>query len=102
MTAQPDVIVQKWEESERGWGVRPDGYSLHLTEADRKAFVQAHWDALPAEAPYAYTRPSGAPYDAQVDAATFTALQAAGAAGLRVWQGPLPGDGGVRPAGRAS
>lgn len=24
----------QWEESERGWGVRPDGYSLHLTAED--------------------------------------------------------------------
>lgn len=26
------VICQKWEESERGWGTRPNGYSLHLAD----------------------------------------------------------------------
>jgi len=30
-----------WEESERGWGVRPDGYSLHLTpEAWTKFYAE--------------------------------------------------------------
>ncbi len=33
------VVVQKWEETERGWGVRPDGFSLHLTDADRSAYI---------------------------------------------------------------
>ena len=38
------VVCQYWEESERGWGVRPDGCSLHLTEADRKQFIKEYWD----------------------------------------------------------
>ena len=35
-----EVVVQKWEESERGWGTRPDGFSLHLTEAYIQAFIE--------------------------------------------------------------
>lgn len=34
----PKAIAQSWTESERGWGQRPDGYSIHLTEEDRKLF----------------------------------------------------------------
>lgn len=57
------VVVQLWEESERGWGVRPDGYSIHRTQADRAAYVEGYmtrqqaWlgDAVPDE----YTRPAG-------------------------------------------
>ena|SRR6185369_4453947 len=57
------VVVQLWEESERGWGVRPDGYSIHRTEADRAEYVEGYMtrqqallgDAVPDE----YTRPAG-------------------------------------------
>jgi hypothetical protein len=41
------VVKQEWFESERGWGQRPDGYSLHLTSADRDAFVGDYWGSQP-------------------------------------------------------
>lgn len=52
----------QWEESERGWGVRPDGISLHTSEQDAKDFVDEHFnryrgrygDTVPDE----YDRPS--------------------------------------------
>lgn len=64
------VICQKWEESENepGWGVtvRDDGFSIHLTEADRIAFINQYWKALKAEngnkVPASYIRPNGEPY----------------------------------------
>lgn len=70
----PVVFCQQWEESERGWGVRPDGYSLHLTLADasdfrmhylqhqREYFESCGIDGVPDE----YTRPCGDPYRAKV------------------------------------
>lgn len=43
-TQTPDgrylVVCQDWVEHERGWGSRPDGYSLHLTFADRDIYVE--------------------------------------------------------------
>jgi hypothetical protein len=33
------VVCQDWLEHERGWGSRPDGYTLHLTLADRDVYV---------------------------------------------------------------
>lgn len=30
------VFAQEWQESERGWGVRPDGFYLFLTKDDAK------------------------------------------------------------------
>ena len=33
------VYLQIWEESERGWGVRPDGCSIHLTLSNRNEYV---------------------------------------------------------------
>lgn len=51
------VLAMKWEESERGWGTRPDGYSFHLTEADYDAYIKAFWDRQPKEVPDEYERP---------------------------------------------
>lgn len=68
------VIVQLWEESERGWGVRPDGYSLHLTEADRVLFVSTQRASLPDAVPDEYSRPIGMPYASVVDAETRAAV----------------------------
>jgi hypothetical protein len=52
------VVIVKWEESELGWGVRPDGYSLHLTVGDSKAFIDDYWKSMPDEVPEEYSRPS--------------------------------------------
>lgn len=62
------IILQRWEESERGWGTRPDGYTLHLTNSDRDKFVEAFnkkHNNLP-EAPESYTRTTGGPQPVSV------------------------------------
>ncbi|MBI2673433.1 hypothetical protein HYX19_04175 [Candidatus Woesearchaeota archaeon] len=51
------VVYMGWEESERGWGTRPDGCSLHLTESDFKAFEKEYWDRMPSTTPDEYSRP---------------------------------------------
>ena len=55
------VIRQNWIESERGWGFRPDGYSLHLSEEDRQAYIKTYWAGMPDQVPDEYSRPSGDP-----------------------------------------
>lgn len=76
------VVVQKWEESERGWGVRPDGYTLHKSMADRDAFVEAFWKdqkkLLGEEVPDEYTRVSGEPYLADVSDEVFARIEGGG------------------------
>jgi hypothetical protein len=52
------VLCRNWEESERGWGVRPDGISLHLTEQDYKQYVENYWSTMPDRAPDEYSRPA--------------------------------------------
>ena len=32
------VFVVEWEEYEKGWGTRPDGYSVHTSPAKRDAY----------------------------------------------------------------
>lgn len=69
------VIRQDWEESELGWGVRPDGYSLHLSQEDWKAFRKEYWKGMPKEVPEEYSRESDAPYHVRVDKKTFQAIK---------------------------
>jgi hypothetical protein len=51
----------EWEESELGWGTRPDGFSFHRTMEDALKFVDAYWAQMPDEAPSDYSRPVGSP-----------------------------------------
>lgn len=51
------VICETWTETERGWGTRPDGASLHLSEDDYKKYIQEYWDGMPKETPHEYSRP---------------------------------------------
>ena len=93
------VVMQAWEESERSWGVRPDGITLHLTRADRDNFCKQYWaeerkrsatlgDGIPDE----YTRESGEPVWADVDAKTYgDVLDRKRQHGLRLWQHELAG-----------
>lgn len=70
----PRLICQEWEESERGWGVRPEGYSLHISADEALAFISEfmNWqrkyfedrgvDGVPDE----YERPAGPFYECEV------------------------------------
>lgn len=58
--------VQEWWESERGWGVRPDGHTVHLNREDIEKFVldlrRADTATLPRGAvPDSYWFPHGDP-----------------------------------------
>lgn len=92
------AIVQKWEESEHGWGVRPDGYSLHLTDADRLAYIESYWAGMPDSAPAEYSRPSGSQYEAEIgetEHAALLAAKTAGKRGVRMFNNNYPGSGGT-------
>lgn len=56
-----------WIESERGWGTRDDGYSLHISAEEAKKYVNDHWDTMPDEAPSEYSRPDCDPYLVEID-----------------------------------
>jgi hypothetical protein len=59
------VYLQYWEESERGWGVRPDGCSLHLTKEDHKKYIDSIYKEREThtEVPYEYDRIVGEPIE---------------------------------------
>jgi len=56
------AVCQKWEESERDWGTRPDGFSLHLSVEGLKKYIAAYWNSMPDAIPDEYSRPDGQPY----------------------------------------
>jgi len=60
------VIVQQWTESELGWGVRPDGCTVHLVEQDKEAFIKAYDKRLRemygSRVPNEYSFPQGESY----------------------------------------
>lgn len=52
------AIALEWEETERGWGTRPDGISIHTTSEEADRYVQAYNDCLHKECPAEYDRPT--------------------------------------------
>ena len=93
----PKVIVQKWEESERGWGARPDGYSVHKSMADLRQYLADEREAERRRNPSGivpdeYSRTCGSPYEVDVDAAAFEAIGEKN--GVRVYSNKYPGSGG--------
>lgn len=56
----PQILVLEWLESEAGWGQRPDGCTIHLSEEDMKKFVKEYWAKMPDRSqgvPECYSRP---------------------------------------------
>lgn len=81
---------QKWEESERGWGTRPDGFSLHLTEGDLKRFVEEYWDRMPNSVPDEYSKPDGDPYLCPVNDHIYAIIKAGKNGVRRFGTSPYP------------
>ncbi len=54
-----DAILIRWVETERGWGIRPDGCTIHANEEDYKNYVKEYNEDLPDEVPDIYSRPDG-------------------------------------------
>lgn len=83
------VWLQSWEESEAGWGQRPDGYSLHLTHKAAKKygseFMKAQAERLGKAVPSEYDRPCGQPYRVHVTAKILAEIRKGRPRHLRVW-----------------
>jgi len=62
------VYLQIWEESEREWGIRPDGCSIHLSIEDRDNYIKSIYSeriGVP-EVPEIYDRTVGEPIEAYI------------------------------------
>lgn len=67
------VICQKWEEIERGWGTRPDGFSLHVSLESLKALIERQRQAAE-NFPQEFSVPDGQSYPYEVDDTTYAEL----------------------------
>ena len=93
-SGEHQVVVQKWEETERGWGTRPDGFSLHLSLDGLSKYIAAYWAKQPDAVPDEYSRPDGTPYTTGVSEAVVESITQAGD-GIRFYDRDYPGDGGT-------
>ena len=50
-----EIVYVDWTESERGWGLRPDGCSLHLNEHEYELFLRDYNRSLPEDVPDEYS-----------------------------------------------
>lgn len=76
-----------WTESEQGWGVRPDGASLHLTQDDAKQYLKEYWDNMPGKVPAEYSRnDSGTGKLVTVGLDLHKQLNLSKKHGIRLWQ----------------
>lgn len=82
------VIVVRWEESEAGWGTRPDGYSLHKDDAAARQFIQDYWAKMPKQVPEEYSRPLGQ-YIGEVTDAVYESVCESGT-GVRSFKRDYP------------
>jgi O-acetyl-ADP-ribose deacetylase (regulator of RNase III) len=81
------AILETWTESESGWGQRPDGVSLHLTEDDYKEYVKNFWEGKSGPAPHEYSREDGNTKVVYVNDDIYNEIKGT-KNGLRLWQNP--------------
>ena len=89
------VICQKWEESECGWGRRPDGFSLHISYAALRKFIEQYWDGMPDVPPDEYSRPDGTPYPVGVSDDVYQTVKKSGDGVRYSGLTEYPGSGGL-------
>ena len=71
------VILQIWEESERGWGTRPDGCSMHIDLKERENYIQTIYDSRKSETsiPDEYERIVGEGVEAFIEDSLYNLVQ---------------------------
>ena len=77
MPTQAQVLVQNWQERERGWGTRPDGFTVHVDAWQHALYLEWHYRTFnnADEAPDEYTCAWGEPFWVPVDDATFAMIK---------------------------
>lgn len=63
------IVIQLWEESEKGWGVRPNGCTLHTNMIECRKYIVRIYNERDSkvEVPNEYDKICGEPLYAQVD-----------------------------------
>lgn len=89
-TSMWDAHMVEWTESERGWGQRPDGASLHATAEDAKKYIADYWEREKernpsGETPDEYSRPDSDGFPVLVSKDVFDKIKASDN-GIRLWR----------------
>jgi hypothetical protein len=79
------VLLETWTESERGWGQRSDGCSLHKNKDDYQKYVEKYWEGMPSETPDEYSRPDKNLREVVVSDELFEQVSSSDN-GIRLWQ----------------
>lgn len=71
------IVLQLWEESIRGSGIRPDGCSIHVDTAERDRYVESIYASRrgSSSVPEEYERIVGSPVEAYIDDSMFESLK---------------------------
>lgn len=71
------IILQLWEESERGWGIRPDGCSIHIDSIERKNFLDKIYQQRESDShvPDEYDRVVGDEIEAFIDDSIYDQIK---------------------------
>lgn len=69
------VILQLWEESERGWGTRPDGCSIHIDLKNQKEYIKKFYEDRSGDVPDVYERVVGDPIEAFIDDKLYVIIE---------------------------
>jgi hypothetical protein len=66
------LYAVSWTEFERGWGCRPDGFSLHRTALEGAKFVADVQSQQPTDhVPHEYSAPDGEPFLMEVSQSLY-------------------------------
>lgn len=68
------VVLQFWEESERGFGTIPDGCSIHIDSENRNSYIKSIYNYRTDEVPDKYERIIGSELEAFIDDNLFKKL----------------------------
>lgn len=90
-SGEHQVLVQKWEEAERGMGTRPNGFSLHLSLDSLHKYAIEQLKKITDPALDEYSKPAGTSYVAGVSDAVVQQIAKTGD-GLRFYSNAYPGD----------
>ena len=85
------AYVMSWTESESGWGCRPDGYSLHVSQEAFQEYVKSHWELLKRlngpGTPHEYDRPDADVVRLKpITKKAAKELEESKSGSLRIWQ----------------
>lgn len=76
----------EWEESEQGWGVRPDGFSFHRSPENANQYVQDIYSKYPYKVPSDYSRACSNPTLIEVSDELYTRVMQSTQLGVRLWK----------------